>query len=227
MGHQGLGHWVSPTKISEIEINRAAPHGAASVAGDVRSERQLGKVSIAVRSVRHSYAFILRSSPARANKRGDIRLRKTAIAILASALVSAPAGAAPFDDGTAGVRPGTIAGAVIRIPLDRSRTARPRASLAFAPTQTRIAANGATSTRISEGFAINLARGSKPTLSLAGARLDRVLRLNKGSRTSEDGKLGLSSGAAVAIGIGAAVLVGAGVFYAVATHCGDHEDECP
>jgi hypothetical protein len=51
--------------------------------------------------------------------------------------------------------------------------------------------------------------------------------LDKGSRTGDDGKLGLSTGAAVAIGIGAAVLVGAGVFYAVATHCGDHEDECP
>jgi hypothetical protein len=158
---------------------------------------------------------------------GDIRLRKPAIAILASALISAPAAAAPFDDGTAGVRPGSFAGAVIRVPLDRNRNAKPRASIAFAPTQTRIAANGATSTRIGEGLALNLSPGSKPTLSLAGVRVDRALRLDKGPRADDDGKLGLSTGAAVAIGIGAAVLVGAGVFYAAATHCGEHEDECP
>jgi len=154
-------------------------------------------------------------------------LRKPAIAILASVLISAPAAAASFDDGTAGVRPGSFAGAVITIPLGGSRTAKPRASLAFAPTQTRITANGATSTRIGEGFALNLSPGSKPTLSLAGVRVDRALRLDKGSSAGDDGKLGLSTGAAVAIGIGAVVLVGAGVFYAVATHCSDHEDECP
>ncbi|HET6943276.1 MAG TPA: hypothetical protein VFH89_14040 [Sphingomicrobium sp.] len=154
-------------------------------------------------------------------------MRKSAIAILASALVSAPAAAAPFDDGTAGVRPGSFAGAVVRIPLDGSRTAKPRASLTFAPTQTRIFDNGVTSTRIGEGFALNLAPGSKPTLSLAGVRLDRALSFGGGSKADGDGNLELSGGAAVAIGIGAAVLVGAGVFYAVATHCGDHEDECP
>jgi hypothetical protein len=142
-------------------------------------------------------------------------------------LVSAPATAAPFDDGTAGVRLGSFAGAVIRIPLDGSRTRKPRASLALAPTQTRIAANGATSTRIGEGFALNLSPRSKPTVSVAGVRVDRALGLNKGSKAGDDGTPGISTGAAVAIGIGAAVLIGAGVFYAVATHCGDHEDECP
>jgi hypothetical protein len=39
MGHQGLGHWLSP----ELETNRAAPHGAASVAGDVTLRRRRGK----------------------------------------------------------------------------------------------------------------------------------------------------------------------------------------
>ncbi|HXG82292.1 MAG TPA: hypothetical protein VNJ05_10880, partial [Sphingomicrobium sp.] len=77
-----------------------------------------------------------------------------------------------------------------------------------------------------EGLAINLTPGAKPTLTLAGVRADR-LSLTSSSTGSTGEKLGMSEGAKIALGIGAAVLVGSGVLYAVATHCGDHEDECP
>lgn len=153
-------------------------------------------------------------------------MRKPAIAILVSALIAAPANAASFDDGTAGIRPGSFAGAVIRIPLDGSRANQPRASLTFAPTQTRIGSNGATSTRIGEGFAFNLTPGSKPTLTLAGVRADTAFGIKEGEGLNPDRKLGMSTGGVVAIGVGALALI-AGGLYLAADHIADcDEGEC-
>jgi hypothetical protein len=44
MGHQGLGHWLSP----EIKMNRAAPYGAASMGGDVTPGSHWGKGAQAI-----------------------------------------------------------------------------------------------------------------------------------------------------------------------------------
>ena len=81
-------------------------------------------------------------------------------------------------------------------------------------------------TTVGEGLALNFSPRSKPTLTLAGVRADRVLSL--AASEDDDSKRGVSTGVWIAIGVAAAVGVGA-LLYAdycndnEATLCGDEE----
>ena len=148
-------------------------------------------------------------------------MKKTVSILIATGLITAPAQAAEWND----VRPGTFIGA--RLTIGGKTGRKPIAALTIAPTQNRISYDGRPNMRIGQGLALNFAPGAKPTLTLAGTRADVVLGLKQGPATSHRAKNGMSDGAKIAIGVGVAALVGAVVFYAAATHCGDHEDECP
>lgn len=148
-------------------------------------------------------------------------MKNVVMVMAAAGLVTAPVQAADWND----ARPGTFVGA--RLTIGGKTGGRPSAALTIAPTQNRFSSDGMASMKIGEGIALNFTSASKPTLTLAGIRADRVLGLKSGPATDSGKKLGMSDGAKVALGVGAALLIGAGVFYAVATNCADHEDECP
>ena len=148
-------------------------------------------------------------------------MKKAAAAMIATSLLAAPAQAAEWND----VRPGTFIGA--RLTIGGQNGGRPSAALTFAPTQHRISGDGLTSMKIGEGIALNLTPGAKPTLTLAGVRADTALGLQRGGVHDSDRQLGISTGGWIAIGVTAALIGGAAVFYAAATNCEDHEDECP
>jgi hypothetical protein len=148
------------------------------------------------------------------------------VALLGGSLVVAPVQAHDWRNQTEAVQPGVFVGAKFRLSMGGKTAAKPRAALAIAPSQSRVAGDGMVTTRIGEGIALNFGAGQKPALTLAGVRADRALGLTSGSSSPDGTRLGMSDGAKVAIGVGAALLVGAGVFLAVATSCADHEDEC-
>ena len=148
-------------------------------------------------------------------------MKKSVAAIIATALFTAPAYAADWNE----MRPGTFIGA--RLTIGGQSGGRPSAALTFAPTQHRISGDGMTSMKIGEGIALNLRPGAKPTLTLAGIRADTALGLQRGGIHDSDRELGISKGGWIAIGVTAALLGGAAAFYVAATNCEDHEDECP
>jgi hypothetical protein len=121
-------------------------------------------------------------------------------------LLASPAYAANWQEQAAYVRPGAFVGAQFKVPLGDRSGAKPRAELAFAPTQSRISGGGMVRTRIGEGLALSLAPRSKPSVTLAGSRADLALGLTPRGQTKADHKLGLSTGGVVAIGVGVAVL---------------------
>ena len=147
-------------------------------------------------------------------------MKNAAMVMLAAGLLTTPVHAEDWSD----ARPGTFVGA--RLTIGGKSGRRPTAALTIAPTQNRISENGKPSMRIGEGIALNLAPGTGPTLTLAGVRADRVLGLRRDGDLNSDGKLRVSTGGWVAIGVGTALLVGAAVFYNAATSCEDHDDEC-
>ena len=108
------------------------------------------------------------------------------------------------------------------MPLRGNSGARPRAALTLAPTQSRISNSGLVRTRIGEGAAFNLATGAKPTVTLAGVRADQALGLRSAGEVNADRKLGMSTGAAIAIGVGvvAVLVVGGGLIY-LSNYCGE------
>lgn len=147
-------------------------------------------------------------------------MKKTAFALLVTALAVSPADAAEWND----VRTGTFVGA--RLTIGGKTAGRPVASLTIAPTQNRISGKGIVSTSVGEGLALSFGRHQKPMLTLAGIRADRALRLNDDD--DGNGKHGLSTGAWIAIGLGVAVGAGA-LWYSNYCHhnlselCGDEE----
>ena len=126
--------------------------------------------------------------------------------LVIAGLVTVPieAKAAQFDGSD--VRTGTFVGARFRIPLGGRSVARPCASLAVAPTLSRLSSNGEIHTSIGEGAALNL--GAKPTLTLMGIRADEALGIGPSGQPDAKTKLGVSSGGWVAIGVGTVALVG-------------------
>jgi hypothetical protein len=147
-------------------------------------------------------------------------MKKFGLIMLATALASAPAQAAEWND----VRPGAFVGA--RLTIGGVTGSKASAALTIAPTQTRTSQSGFSSLRIGEGLALNLTPGAKPTLTLAGIRADTALGLHRNGTVDSDRELGVSTGGWIAIGVGAAVVVGAAVFYSAVTSCEEHDDEC-
>lgn len=136
-------------------------------------------------------------------------MRKLLTSVIAAAVVVAPARAAGWHDSTVDVQPGTFVGARLKLPLGERTTAKPRAELAIAPTQSRLRSSGRlVRTRIGEGVALGVAPGAKPTLTLAGIPANRALGLNRSVQVHSKNKMGLSTGAWVGIGVVAAIGVG-------------------
>jgi hypothetical protein len=147
-------------------------------------------------------------------------MKKAAMVMIATGLLTAPVQAADWSD----VRPGTFVGA--RLTIGGRTGGRPSAALTLAPTQTRISNGGMTSMRVGEGIALNLTPGEKPTLTLAGVRADTALRLRRNGDVDVDEKLGVSTGGWVAIGLGTAAAIVGGLYLA-ADHIADcDEGEC-
>lgn len=127
--------------------------------------------------------------------------------------LAAPLAAAQPQDMPMDARPGTFIGTRIKVPLGASRTARPHAELAFAPTLTRTTAQGMAQTRIGEGLALNFGSSAKPTLTLAGVRADSAFQPRRQSTDPSGRKLGLSTGVVIAGGVLIAAAVGFALFY--------------
>ena len=92
------------------------------------------------------------------------------------------------------------------MPLGGDSGAKPRAALTLAPTQSRISNAGMVRTTIREGAALSFAPGAKPAVTLAGIRADKALAFQSAEKVKADSKLGISTGAAIAIGVGVAAL---------------------
>lgn len=144
--------------------------------------------------------------------------------IAAQTIASAqPAVAARLDESPA-IQTGTFAGARIRLSLGgKPQEERFRAGLTVAPTLRSQTISDGSRMWIGQGLELGFAGRNPLALSLAGMPANRLL---PGGANSQEGKLGISKGATIAIGVGVALVVGAAVFYNAATNCEDHEDEC-
>ncbi len=126
---------------------------------------------------------------------------------------ASPAAAAATLEETQIVQTGTFAGARIRLSLGGKQQDRKfRAGLTVAPTLRSRAISGETRMRIGEGPELGFAGGRPLTLSLAGQPVSRLLP--GGNKSEDDGRLGISTGGYVAIGVGV-ILVAGGVGYLV------------
>lgn len=150
--------------------------------------------------------------------------RKSIISLLAASLLATPAQAMTSEFRTAEVRPGAFVGARVKLPLDKRTKRKPRAELAIAPAQSRISSRGFVSTDVGEGFGLGLSPGFRPTLTFAGERADRMLRMQSGGDVGSNKKLGVSDAGWVAIGVGVlAVAAGAYVVH-LAVEADKHSD---
>ena len=129
-------------------------------------------------------------------------MQKFVIAVLIAGLTAAPVQAADWSE----ARPGAFVGA--RLTIGGKTGRRPVAALTVAPTRSRISHNGMSSLKIGEGIALNLAPGTRPTLTLAGVRADTALGLRRSGHIESDKKLGISTGGWVAIGLGVVAVAG-------------------
>jgi hypothetical protein len=139
-------------------------------------------------------------------------MRNILVTLIIATLLAGPAEAANWQDQTIDTRSGAFLGARLKLPLGHSAAVKPRAELAFAPTQSRISSGGLVRTRIGEGLAFGFTPKAKPTLTLAGVRADTALGLTREGKSKVEQRLGVSTGGWVAIGLGA-VLVGVGAYY--------------
>lgn len=152
---------------------------------------------------------------------------RKAVAFLMVASLAAPSPAREWRDQPIDVRPGAFVGVQLSLSARAGQSpTRPRAALAIAPTQSRISGTGMVRTGIGQGIALNLTPNARPSLTLAGVRADTALGLKSQGRSEADRKLGLSTGATIAIGVGAALLVGGAIFLSAVNNCEDHDDEC-
>ena len=122
--------------------------------------------------------------------------------LVAVAVAGAPVQAASWNQQASDVRMGAFVGARLNMTLGGREPSPPRAALAIAPAQSRISSDGRLTTRIGEGVALDFTSHSKPTLTLAGVRADRALRLTSQGQVDADQKLGVSTVGWVVIGAG-------------------------
>jgi hypothetical protein len=149
-------------------------------------------------------------------------MRKALVSVIAACLVASPVQAR---DPAIDLGPGAFVGGQFKMQFGGRTTAKPQAGLAIAPTRGSVSSEGMVRTKIGEGLALNLV-GSKPTLTLAGTRADYALGLQRDRQIDTDQKLGISTGAWVAIGLGTALIVGGAIWYNAVTDCDDNDDEC-
>jgi len=209
-------------------MNRAAPHGAASVAGDVILPFARSKLLFRAVKKLAQWEFDIGRKGDGASDGGHHErrtlMRKFVTSVLAAATIAAPLHAAPWQDQGSQVRPGTFIGAQFKMPLGGPALSQPRAQLAFAPTRSSLSNSGQVTTRIGEGLALDFTSNAKPTLTLAGIRADTALRLTRAGRSESDRKLGISTAGWVAIGVGVVVIAAGGaLLYIDAIKDGDEE----
>jgi hypothetical protein len=145
-------------------------------------------------------------------------MKKAAMVMIATGLLTAPVQAADWSD----TRHGTFVGA--RLTIGGRTGGRPSAALTLSPTQSRISNFGITGTRIGEGIALNLTPGARPTLTLAGVRADTALGLQRNGDLDADKKLGISTGGWVAIGLGVAAVAGGAYFLHLVEEANENSD---
>lgn len=155
-------------------------------------------------------------------------MRGVFVSIIAISLAGAPVEARDWHTPPADVQAGAFIGARVRMPFGGHAQSQPRAELAIAPSKSRIAADGSISTGIGQGLAFGISPGSKPTLTLGGARADHLLGLTPRGKVEAERKLGLSTGAWIGIGVVAVVVVGAVLLSdycdrKISSICGDEE----
>ena len=139
----------------------------------------------------------------------------------AIALFSVPAQAADLSGGE--FRTGGFIGARLRLPLGTNVPTKPEAGLTIAMTQSYRSPTGRTVTRLGEGLGVDFASG-KPALTLRGVPADLAFGLRQQGRVDPKAKLGISSGAWIAIG--AVVAVAAVVAVTQLTCVGKDKDFC-
>jgi hypothetical protein len=139
---------------------------------------------------------------------------RTLIISLAVASLLATPGHAMALDYQAELRPGAFVGARLRLPLGKRAEERPLVRLAIAPTLSQISSDGRVQTAFGEGFALNLGRHAKPSLTFAGVPAAEVLGLESRGKTATGEKLGVSGLGWVAIGLGTAAIAG-GIYYLI------------
>ena len=148
-------------------------------------------------------------------------MHKLILSLAAASLLTAPAEAASqYDNMDSSM--GTFAGARFQVSLGGRTAARPRASLAIAPTLSRTSGGMVVKTTIGEGIALNF--GRKPTLTLAGIPADQALGLKPSKDTDPSHKNNLSTGGWIAVGVGV-VAVGAGIYYVHLMHVAEENSD--
>ena len=129
-------------------------------------------------------------------------MRKFVILVLAAAVIAGPLHAAPWQDQGSEVRPGAFIGAQFKMSFGGQARPQPRTQLTLAPTRSSLSNSGQVTTRIGEGLALDFTSKAKPTLTLAGTRVDTALHPQHGRR------LGISDTGWVAIGLGVVAVAG-------------------
>ncbi len=139
-------------------------------------------------------------------------MRRFLVALMATALIAGEAQAADWRIQGSEMQTGTFVGARLKLSLGDRADAKPHAQLTIAPTRSSISTTGFIRTRIGEGVALDLQPSRKPVLTIAGMRADTALGLQRGRGNTPEQKLGISTGAAVAIGVGVVAIAGAAYF---------------
>jgi hypothetical protein len=152
-------------------------------------------------------------------------MKKLIMAALVAAQLAAvaPAGAAELEGPFLDARRGAFAGVTLRARTGGADGGY-RAALTLAPTShSRTGANSRIA--IGEGLDFGVSRAERPTITLAGQRLDRMSLF--GEQVDED-RRNMSTLAKVAIVAGVVVVVGAVAFYHVASQasCLHDPGEC-
>lgn len=150
-----------------------------------------------------------------------IIIAATALAI--SFPVQAAAASDPVD-----LQRGVFVGPRVTMHFGGARQARPVAALMIAPTVRSRTAAGAGEIRIGRGVALNLTGPDTMRLAVGGRVIGDRNSLAAGMPVDARNKLGLSKGAAIAIGVGVIVVAGV-IWYAsycdrkFSSICGDSE----
>jgi len=151
-------------------------------------------------------------------------MRKSLIPVIVAALIATPAQA---KDPVIDLGPGAFVGARIKLPLGGKTVSKPQAGFAIAPTRSSVSSDGMVRTRIGEGLTLDLTSHAKPVLTLSGVRADTALGLQPQGQLDAQGKLGVSTGGWIAIGVGAVALVGALIYVGKIVECErDPDDNC-
>jgi|tagenome__1003787_1003787.scaffolds.fasta_scaffold20903583_3 hypothetical protein len=149
-------------------------------------------------------------------------MRKS-LGLVAAVSLALPAQAHEWADQTTGRHTGAFVGAQFKMAFHGRKVEAPRASLGIAPAFSRVSTHGV-HTNIGDGLALSITRGAKPNLTLGGVRADTALGLTRDGHAAANGKLGVSTGGWIAIGVGTVLVAGAVGFALWADHVIDCEE---